>query len=146
MEIFYTDGAKNKDGAGAAFVQLTELLMLVETREIPLPDDTTSQQAELEAVIAALRESRMDGVVEIKTDSQYIAKGYTGEYDLKANEELWDALFQEAAQRREVTITHIPRRSDAFAKRVDNAAQRASRLDKPTPTVYTQGEGENNPA
>ncbi len=124
MEIFYTDGAKNKKGSAAAYIQLDEDYNIVKTDSIHLPEVTTSQQAEIHAVILALLRSTLDATVEIVTDSQYIVRTWEGEFEIHANEEHWGILFQEAAQRR-VTMRHIPRRSDQFAKKVDNLAKAA---------------------
>ena len=125
METFYTDGASNKKGAGGAFIHLEESGRVHDRKSFSLPEGTTSQQAELLAVIAALDDSEVDGHVKIYTDSQYVTKGFEGEWDLTKNLDLWEALNLLARNRREVEIIHIPRRSDQYARQADNLAKAA---------------------
>lgn len=128
--ILYTDGAysirQQRGGIGYLILNDEEDEMIMEVSHFYC--GTTSQRAELTAVIEALRCCPLDSYVEVRTDSTYIAEGYIGEYDLKKNLDLWEELRELAANLR-LTINYIPRRSDGWARIVDDLAKAGKDMD-----------------
>ena len=70
---------------------------------------------EMVAVIAALRACRPNTTIRLYTDSEYVVKGVAGEYELKANLDLWELMTKTLAaakgERGKISITHLPRNS-----------------------------------
>lgn len=93
---------------------------------------TTSQRMELVAVIASLRgvQSGRSGPVYVYTDSEYIVKGISGEYQLQANLDLWDLLTAELTRLKsfgmKVSVSHLSRNSTPELERCDTLAKRAT--------------------
>ena len=81
--------------------------------------NTTSQRMEIQALIHALEY----GAKLVITDSQYVVGGFSGEWRLKANIDLWGEVFDLSYG---VEVRYQPRNSDRFQKIVDTAAKRAS--------------------
>ncbi|HEY77994.1 MAG TPA: ribonuclease HI family protein [Dehalococcoidia bacterium] len=88
----------------------------------------TNNQAEYQAVIAALREAVRLGArkVDIRLDSELVVRQLSGRYRVK-NAAL-KALYQEAkgllARLETVTIRHVPREQNQEADRLANMALR----------------------
>ncbi len=130
MPILYTDGAYSIKGqrGGIGFLLLNDDEDEELIRVSAPYHEQTSQRAELMAVLEGLTHCDPDSYVELRTDSEYIVKGYNGEYDLKKNTDLWEELFKVTEQLR-FTATHIPRRSDEWACIVDDLAKAGKEVD-----------------
>jgi len=122
--ILYTDGAYSmqRKRGGIGYLILDDENQELQC-EVSLPyHNQTSQRAELMAVIEGLAHSPHDGYVELRTDSEYIVNGFTGEYALKKNLDLWEEL-RAATEQINFNPVHIPRCSDKWATRVDELAK-----------------------
>lgn len=88
--------------------------------------ETTNNQAEYRAVIAALEEAIRRGAkyVEVKSDSELVVRQINGEYRVRkaALRPLYQQVKQLQGLLEGFTITHIPRQQNAEA---DNLANRA---------------------
>jgi ribonuclease HI len=125
--VLYTDGASRgnpgpaaigvviKDGQGRVLGKISKRI-----------GKTTNNQAEYQAVIAALEEAVRLGVarVEVKSDSELVVKQVNGRYRVK-NAAL-KPLHQRARELQpsfhSFAITYIPRRQNTEADRLSNAA------------------------
>ena len=88
--------------------------------------ETTSQRMELEAIIEALDMVPPLTDIFIKTDSMYVAGGYTGSWNLKHNLDLW-ARLRGLAMNRMVILAYIPRNSEPGHAEADGLASQASK-------------------
>jgi ribonuclease HI len=125
--IIYIDGASrgNPGNASAGVVILDEQQMPVLERKKYL-GKTTNNVAEYQALILALQEvSSMGGIqVEIRTDSELLARQWNGEYRVQ-NSGLIPLMQQArslARQLQSCTVTHVPRERN---KRADELANQA---------------------
>ena len=87
---------------------------------------TTNNQAEYQAVIAALEEALRLGArqVELNADSEFVVKQVRGEYRVKkaALKPLYQRVKQLQSQLESSTINHIPRGQNREADRLANRA------------------------
>ena len=84
--------------------------------------NSTSQRAELQAIISTLVYLPVASDVTIFTDSMYAVQGLLGNWELKANLDMWESLkFWQNYTCYE--LVHIPRCSTPEHKRVDAAAK-----------------------
>ena len=125
--ILYTDGASRgnpgpaaigaviRDGQGRVLGKISRRI-----------GRTTNNQAEYQAVIAALEEAIRMGVagVEIKSDSELVVKQINGRYRVKnqALKPLHQRVRELQSLFQSFTIASIPRRQNTEADRLSNAA------------------------
>ena len=125
--ILYTDGASRgnpgpaaigvviKDGQGRVLGKISRRLGI-----------TTNNQAEYKAVIAALEEAARLGLtnVDVKADSELVVKQVSGRYRVKnaALKPLYNRVRELQASFQSFAISYIPRRQNAEADRLCNAA------------------------
>ena len=121
--LVWTDGAYSipKRAGGYAFMA-QDVFSSIEYRVAGRFTNSTSQRAELLAIIAALDYLPICEDVTIFTDSMYAVEGLAGNWTLKANLDLWEQLkfWQEYTH---YELIHIPRCSTPEHKRVDAAAK-----------------------
>lgn len=121
--IIYTDGACLVHGTkcgGAAVVNGDDEYTFHEC-------NTTSQRMELAAVALAISSLPSGTKATLRSDSQYVVRGYNEKWKLKSNLDLWDML-RLAMTRHKVTLEWIPRRSCKGACRADNLAGYAAQM------------------
>lgn len=110
-------GATIKDGQG-------KLLMRISRRI----GNATNNQAEYQAVIAALKEAIRLGAreVDIILDSELVVRQLNGRYRVKnpALKSLYRQVKQLQEQLEALTITHVPREQNREADRLANMALR----------------------
>ena len=125
--ILYTDGSSlgNPGPAGAGFVLEAPDQTVIVQRAIPLGEMTVGM-TEYRALIAVLEEAHRLGATEasIYLDSELVVRQLNGGYRVK-NAAL-KSLYHEASsllgRLKSFTITHVPRRQNAEADRLANAA------------------------
>lgn len=118
--LAWTDGAYSMPKRAGGYASLIQDVRLnIEYRHVERLINSTSQRAELLAVLDVLEflPSRAD--VTIFTDSMYAVQGFLGNWKLKANLDLWEKLFTYT----NCELVHIPRCSTPEHKRVDAAAK-----------------------
>ena len=125
--VIYTDGASRgnpgpaaigaviKDGQGRVLTRISRRIGV-----------TTNNQAEYRAIIAALEEAVRLGasLVELKSDSELAVKQINGRYRVKnpALKPLHQRVGELQSLFQTFAITSIPRRQNAEADRLSNAA------------------------
>ena len=121
--IIYTDGACQVHGTkcgGVAVVNGDDEYTFHEC-------NTTSQRMELAAVTTALAGLPPGAKGIIKSDSQYVVRGYNEKWKLKKNIDLWERLNW-SMKYRDITLEWIPRRSCPGANRADDLAGQAAHM------------------
>jgi ribonuclease HI len=127
--IIHTDGASrgNPGPASIAFTIKDERGKRIsqDSRTIGV---TTNNQAEYQAIIAALEEARKLGAeqVIVESDSELVVKQITGEYRVKkaSLRPLYQQVGRIASQFNHFSIRHIPRDKNTEADRLANRAFR----------------------
>ena len=125
--IIYTDGAsRGNPGPAAIGVVIKDGQGKVLARISRRIGRTTNNQAEYRAIIAALEEASRLGVarVELKSDSELAVKQIVGRYRVKnqALRPLHQRVRELQSLFQSLTIAYIPRRQNAEADRLSNAA------------------------
>lgn len=133
MYLAWTDGAARKGADGAWHAGVAVILVrgtsdgaVVRESSSYHSCSTTSQQAELLAVIEALEMVSPGEHIHIDTDSMYVVEGLLGKWNLRQNAAIWTQLRNLVASR-DAEFTHIPRCSDPESIEVDALAKRAMR-------------------
>lgn len=138
----YTDGACNQETkkGGWAFVILQNDKQIMSKKAVEI--ETTNNKCEMLAAIHGLEEfekMNLSGVsqLEIVSDSAYMVNGFNLDWismwnangwlnskkEKVANKDLWETLIY-YREKHSVMFTQIRRRSDEFAKKVDEMAKR----------------------
>jgi len=110
-------GATIKDGQGKLIARVSRRI-----------GTATNNQAEYQAVIAALKEAIRLGVrkVDIRLDSELVVRQLSGRYRVK--NAVLKSLYREVKQLQErleaLTVTHIPRNQNKEADQLANMALR----------------------
>lgn len=125
--IVYTDGGARGNpgpaGIGAVIYDL-EKNILAEVSEYI--GETTNNQAEYRAVIAAIKKARNLGVSEIDffLDSELVVKQLNREYRVKNKDlaPLFVQIYNESLNFKKVTYTHIRREMNTEADKLANLA------------------------
>jgi len=123
----WVDGAsRGNPGQAAIGVIIKDEQGKIITRVSQRIGTTTNNQAEYRAVIVALEKVIELGItrVEIKSDSELVVKQINGLYRVKkaALKPLYQQVKQSQSLLEGFAITHIPRRQNAEADKLANAA------------------------
>ena len=120
MYTIHTDASRHDDGTAAVAYKITSIYggHLIAARPIPA---ATTNQAELTAVILALRELRMQaiGKVDLFTDSRYIVDTINGDATAYHNNNLWTHL---SAVLRSLATVHFHWISSTMNTQMDELA------------------------
>jgi len=132
--ILYTDGgARGNPGvAGAGVAILSEQGAVLKEASLPL-GTKSNNQAEYEAVIFGLgelkkflgKEKIKTAQVELRLDSELVAKQLRGEYQIKEAElqplflKIWNARVKDF---KNLTVTYVPREQNGLADKLANRA------------------------
>jgi ribonuclease HI len=113
LMIFSDGGARGNPGpAAAAFIVLSEKGQLVMSKSRYL-GSRTNNQAEYEALIAALEFAATAGAEELfcNLDSELVAKQLTGQYAVKDSElkKLWNRVIELSRRFKKVSFVSVPR-------------------------------------
>ena len=125
--IVFTDGASRGNPGPAAIGAVIKDEHGRPITSISRPiGQTTNNQAEYQAVIAALERAISLGAsqVDVRSDSEWLVKQITGRYRVKAAaiKPLYQQVKQLLSQLEGFTVTHIPREQN---KEADNQANKA---------------------
>ena len=132
--ILYTDGgARGNPGPAGIGVVVTNVSGEVLQTANKFIGETTNNEAEYQAVILGLetlkkflgKEKIKNTEVELKLDSELVAKQLRGEYQTR-EERLWPYFMNiwnaRVADFSHLTITHIPREENSAADKLANEA------------------------
>jgi ribonuclease HI len=122
LMIFSDGGARGNPGpAAAAFIVLSEKGQLVMSKSRYL-GSRTNNQAEYEALIAALEFAAIAGAEELvcNLDSELVAKQLTGQYAVKDSElkKLWNKVIEVSRRFKKVSFVSVPR-TNIYIQRAD---------------------------
>ena len=125
--IVFTDGASRGNPGPAAIGAVIKDEHSRPITSISRPiGQTTNNQAEYQAIIAALERAISLGAsqVDVRSDSELLVKQITGRYRVKAAsiKPLYQQVKQLLSQLEGFTVTHIPREQN---KEADNLANKA---------------------
>ena len=125
--VIFTDGAsRNNPGPAAIGVVIKDEAGGVVGTVSRAIGTATNNQAEYQAVIAALEEAVKMGAthVELKADSELVVKQLNGQYKVKkaALRPLYQKVVRLIGSLEAFTITHIPREQNKEADRLANKA------------------------
>jgi ribonuclease HI len=131
LETYSDGGARGNPGpAAAAYLILNEKGAVLRTGSVYL-GKRTNNQAEYEALIAALKAALELGAQEVvcHLDSELVGKHLTGEYRVKNPEllKLWETAQQLKRQFRKVSFVNVPR-TNRFISQADRLVN--ERLDQ----------------
>ncbi len=120
LMVFSDGGARGNPGPAAiAFIVLSEngQVLMVNSRYVGL---RTNNQAEYEALIAALESAATIGAEEVvcHLDSELVTKHLTGEYAVKNSElkKLWKKAQELAGGFKKVSYVNVPRTNSQIQK------------------------------
>jgi ribonuclease HI len=125
--VIFTDGAsRGNPGPGAIGAIIKEQQGRHIAHISQAIGETTNNQAEYQAIIAALEAAIRLGArqVELKSDSELVVKQLNGQYRVKKTtlKSLYQRVKELTNQFEDFTITHIPRQQNTEADKLANTA------------------------
>jgi ribonuclease HI len=125
--VIFTDGAsRGNPGPGAIGAIIKEQQGRHIAHISQAIGKTTNNQAEYQAIIAALEAAIRLGArqVELKSDSELVVKQLNGQYRVKKTtlKSLYQRVKELTNQFEDFTITHIPRQQNTEADKLANTA------------------------
>jgi ribonuclease HI len=118
--VFSDGGARGNPGPAAiAFIILSENGQVLMTKSLFI-GSRTNNQAEYEAVIAALESAKALNAEEVTShlDSELVAKQLTGEYTVKNAElrQMWSKVQELKTHFKKVSFINVPRTNNQIQK------------------------------